>query len=99
RDLIVTGVQTCALPISPRPHEKCRFPTLPTMAKSGRRGWSCEREPEQSWRRSTPTETGLRERELTNPPARGGEDRIAQRRDHRRSEEHTSELQSRSDLV
>src|SRR2546430_3909491 len=63
RDLTVTGVQTCALPIS---------------------------QPE------------FRRRAALRPARRPGRDpdrRVARPGDHERSEEHTSELQSQSNLV
>src|SRR3989440_5214846 len=68
RDLIVTGVQTCALPIysklDPRPPVEEPPPAVETVSPEGR-----------------------------------GEKRPRPDREGIRSEEHTSELQSRSDLV
>src|SRR2546421_9199931 len=79
RDLIVTGVQTCALPISTRCGACWGIP--PSGRKDWTTGWGvskCRR----WWR---------------------GENKInccqSQPGNATRSEEHTSELQSRSDLV
>src|SRR5688572_32107894 len=69
RDLTVTGVQTCALPIFPRP----------TRARAGRR-------------------RHVGSRAAGNPHRRRGRE-IPRRRLPSRSEEHTSELQSQSNLV
>src|SRR2546430_13409789 len=71
RDLTVTGVQTCALPIS---------------------GF-CRRH--QAARRHDPLETGRRCPEIPRAGRNAGRDRRARAR----SEEHTSELQSQSNLV
>src|SRR5690606_39375462 len=81
RDFHVTGVQTCALPISwpvrPAGHAPRRCRTAPTN--------TCEAAP---GRGPTTRENGGRE---SSPPA--------PTRYARRSEEHTSELQSRENLV
>src|SRR5206468_9428203 len=85
RDLIVTGVQTCALPIS-LAHAKAsaRLPKSVISAQT-----------------KTPTIHALRKQPRTktatgsHPGARTRKSKAHQPR----SEEHTSELQSRSDLV
>src|SRR2546430_8262728 len=74
RDLTVTGVQTCALPISGRPHDP-----------AGRSGEHAIRST-ASWGYRVPR--GL----LRDTACR-------MRRADNRSEEHTSELQSQSNLV
>src|SRR2546421_8766173 len=83
RDLIVTGVQTCALPISTGASTRFR-------AVLGRSGWARAR-----------TTTGRRP--ASRVPAPGAAQQLehagGRERDTVRSEEHTSELQSRSDLV
>src|SRR3989440_8830804 len=83
RDLIVTGVQTCALPIWSR--------CVPPRSRPSR---STKRSPLRRPYHSTPT--------LSRPRATWGSPwETEARRPARptRSEEHTSELQSRSDLV
>src|SRR5688572_31217544 len=71
RDLTVTGVQTCALPISAR--------ASGTMGRSSTGSFSTARR--------------SRSRSSSSCPARSGEASGS------RSEEHTSELQSQSNLV
>src|SRR5690349_22521398 len=71
RDLYVTGVQTCALPIWRREVREVLAGTVGRHAGTARR-----RQEMTAWR---------------NP--------LRDKRDKRRSEEHTSELQSRRDLV
>src|SRR5437867_5983083 len=83
RDRTVTGVQTCALPI-------CRWPgRSPSPTCSG-----CPRFVEsRPKRRSRPRQrTGIRSNRLASGP-------LKTKRPRRRSEEHTSELQSPYDLV
>src|SRR2546430_7558874 len=73
RDLTVTGVQTCALPISR--HARRRGARNPLPRRAPHR-----------------PEDGRVPRPAREPRARG-------RAERRRSEEHTSELQSQSNLV
>src|SRR2546421_8049760 len=82
RDLIVTGVQTCALPISALPARAAREsrPHHRGIQPGDRAG---RPEPPGGCDRSVPEGVG-------DGSAAGG---------RARSEEHTSELQSRSDLV
>src|SRR5699024_11826693 len=53
--------------------------------------------PRQRWRRSRPSSTPTRR--WSNPSGRGVCPRVGRRPPRRRSEEHTSELQSRFELV
>src|SRR2546427_3764574 len=76
RDLTVTGVQTCALPISHGPH---RSAALRGRSRQGPGAGACP------------------ERVALFPSAR--QPPAASARNVRRSEEHTSELQSQSNLV
>src|SRR2546421_3934641 len=77
RDLIVTGVQTCALPISRADHRRGDGARLVLRSPAGAgRDVRCPRAPEGRAR----SPDGVDPHES-------------------RSEEHTSELQSRSDLV
>src|SRR3989440_8598328 len=83
RDLIVTGVQTCALPISA---------ISPLAHGAVAQGLELHK---TNVRRSDPSARGQamdRQGQLFSPGRRPG-------RRYGRSEEHTSELQSRSDLV
>src|SRR2546422_3705054 len=77
RDVAVTGVQTCALPISVRARTDCRSPSparRPGAARSPRAGSPAARSLPPSGARCRSSRSG-------------------------RSEEHTSELQSRLHLV
>src|SRR3989440_7028012 len=82
RDLIVTGVQTCALPISPGPAHAHGAVAGAVHLRGGA--------PHVARRRGRRPSAG---RLPGRPAARVRRSRPA------RSEEHTSELQSRSDLV
>src|SRR5690606_40347730 len=91
RDFHVTGVQTCALPISPRAAPRraaaCRrVAPRPGLPEGGARS-ACARR--RSCTRSTSRAT----------PAGPAHARAETPRRWRRSEEHTSELQSRENLV
>src|SRR5688572_31201012 len=79
RDLTVTGVQTCALPISGSNCADLGF------------GWSLWQPPESKIGLSPPARASPR---VPQDPARP-----AERSGSPRSEEHTSELQSQSNLV
>src|SRR2546421_3239694 len=81
RDLIVTGVQTCALPIS---HAHCR---LPLAGVRRRRGFPLL---ESVRARGAVPRRPARRRRGARPPGELGAGG---------SEEHTSEIQSRSDIV
>src|SRR2546430_5113996 len=95
RDVTVTGVQTCALPISPD-RGAPRHPGLPRPARQDRQGLAAQPEaapPSGLLRLSRPFDLGNRQL----PGAFGRADHpVAERL---RSEEHTSELQSQSNLV
>src|SRR5206468_9944062 len=108
RDLIVTGVQTCALPIWTQPVYECReravYPESRKKHEGLKRRYAAKLV-ESTVKRwiialRTDPETALKQARLF--AAETGE-RKAERRSERdrraRSEEHTSELQSRSDLV
>src|SRR2546430_12490846 len=79
RDLTVTGVQTCALPIS----------TQTRRMTTNNSPWGPRTQ------RPTPSEIFFMDRTAISPPM----DTILTRLGLRRSEEHTSELQSQSNLV
>src|SRR5256886_13359261 len=85
RDLTVTGVQTCALPISIRPfrgfHRETRLGNGTEDSAASR--WKGRRVKRHEPEEKTPAESCSRS--LSGA--------------HRRSEEHTSELQSQSNLV
>src|SRR2546430_6031873 len=83
RDLTVTGVQTCALPI-------CR--NEPQARVLARRRQTCARVPEDREARREPRAV---DDAMTDP----ADYPYATHLDVRRSEEHTSELQSQSNLV
>src|SRR2546430_4256805 len=88
RDLTVTGVQTCALPIS-TPPAPVRSPA--PLARAGARS---RRPPTRPLRASAAAAgAGRRRRARAVPPLPPA------RRNRARSEEHTSELQSQSNLV
>src|SRR2546422_5312758 len=89
RDVAVTGVQTCALPI-------CGWTRGSTASPTSTRGWPSTTT--RSPRGAAPVRSGP----SSPPPAstsRPSSPPTAWRRDSSRSEEHTSELQSRLHLV
>src|SRR5256886_5374788 len=83
RDLTVTGVQTCALPISAGPPAPARPPRTP--AASCRRCAARAPAPNEWRRRHRPARPAVQYRSCVLSQGR--------------SEEHTSELQSQSNLV
>src|SRR5690606_40321003 len=84
RDFHVTGVQTCALPISPCARKRCNSSNAATMlATSVNWIWLA---------RALSSNPHAPRRSATNAAARPPNM-------HWRSEEHTSELQSRENLV
>src|SRR2546430_9970466 len=87
RDLTVTGGQTCALPISWRPNAPAISPAPYLRSTVGSRARSSDRS--RGLRADRLHDQGLAERHgcRVDLPA------------HLRSEEHTSELQSQSNLV
>src|SRR2546429_4069035 len=84
RVVAVTGVQTCALPISPAESEAAERPPPSLFALPGRSGHRGERHQRGRSRRAV--RATVERRQKTH-------------RRRRRSEEHTSELQSRLHLV
>src|SRR5206468_6215189 len=87
RDLIVTGVQTCALPISPGSEVPPRPDLRPRRDRRRRCWWG---------RRGRGNRRGRPARRFSAARRRSA---LASGPGWTRSEEHTSELQSRSDLV
>src|SRR2546422_3257371 len=104
RDVAVTGVQTCALPIS-RPDREARARVYGSSARQGdRRRRDRLARPARHEDRHRPAypESGLDELPVARPADAGAREAgdARQRRELRdlRSEEHTSELQSRLHL-
>src|SRR3712207_7708850 len=101
RDIGVTGVQTCALPISPLQPARRRAARTARRADQGALGLRAGAPADEGGTRPRP----LRGAELARaaPPRAHGDDRhgvpAAPPPRRARSEEHTSELQSRQYLV
>src|SRR5687768_18078523 len=94
RDVAVTGVQTCALPISRAPATRAWWPV---RAASGPTAATCPPRAAPTWvrKRGRPPARKI-------PSARGSDSTRLRRgvaTPQARSEEHTSELQSRLHLV